>query len=242
MEKEKKIVKEKKEDYSLDDVKQKRLKTLSKIIYIFVKIISIFLIVGIVGLFIGMLCVPIISSNIKVEKTNEENFIKVFNKEFYYTRSLDSITIYEKDDYENREVIDDKDDVKFFNDIITYLEDNNLTKFSILLEIELVLITVVLFIQFFMVKKVYILFKNIHDKDSPFIKENVELLEKIAKFLIYALVVSVLIDLVSSLLFDVSLNISLTNVVEILVVYCVIYIFEYGTKLNSSVNGKIYRE
>ena len=241
MEKEKRVRKEE-NDFTIDEVKQKRLRTLSKIIYIFVKIISVFLIVGIVGMFIAMLCVPIISSNVKIEKANEENHLRVFDKDFYYTRSLDTITIYEKDDFENREVIDKKEDIRFFNDIITYLEDNNLTKLSILLEIELVLITVLLFIQFFMLRNVYTLFKNIHDKTSPFIKDNIVLLEKIAKFLIISLIISVLVDLVSSILFDASLNISLTNVIEILVVYCVIYIFEYGNKIDSSVNGKIYSE
>lgn len=246
----KKEVKEERQEPSekvihFEEDKQKKLKLASKFLYIMTKISQVLVVIGIVGMFIAMICVPIFTSNIKVKnKGSDMNTIELFDTKVNYTREKEKVTFYEVEDIENKVEIKNKKDVEAVNKVFDYLEKNDLSKLTIFVEIIFVLATVSLFILYIILKNAYLLFKNINKEYSPFILENIEILKKITKLLIYSLVVSLIIELVVTIVIgtDYSLNLSFTNIIEIVIVYGLSLIFEYGNKLQNATKGKIYTD
>ena len=231
---------EKEKNYSISRKSQKRLKGITKFLYIITKISKVFAIIGIVGLFIAMIFVPIFTSNIKVNKNEEESYVEVFDSKVYYSRNEDRITIYEKDKEDSEIIVRDKDDVKNLNQIIDYIEESDFSKISLIVEFNLVLLSASLFIVVFMLNKTYLLFKNIHEENTPFTKENTELLNNIGKYLFLLICISLFISFVNSIVFNSDISLSFTNIYEILIVYVLVYICEYGCKLQANAKGSIY--
>lgn len=235
---------EAKKDFAIEEKEQKRLKGISKFIYIVAKIIQVFLIIGIVGVVIAMICIPIVTSNISFSKGTEVNSIKAFGKEVEYIRTEKEITFYEKGKYEDKEVITKESDVKTLNKVFDYLERKDLSTLGLIVELELVLVIVLLFIELFIFRRVYSFFKNIHDKESPFILENVDLLKNTGKLLIYSYVVTLAIAIVTSIVLSnsASVNIEFRSIIVIVGVFALAYIFQYGCNLEKVTKGKIYKE
>ncbi len=241
-------IEEKKEpevkEIHLGKEKQKRLKIASKFIYILTRIAQIFVLIGIVGLFIAMLFVPIFTTNIKVQKGVEKNYIEIFDKKIEYTRTEDKVTFTDPEDTEKDTEIKTKKEVDSLNKVLEYLEENDLSLLTISCELLFFLIAGLLFVVSMILKRVYLLFKNINNENSPFILENVELLKTITKLLIASFIISMVIDIIASLLISlsISINISFTSIMEIAIVYSAALIFEYGHKLQNTTKGKIYSE
>ena len=238
----KKEEKETIKDYSLEEKDQRRLKGLTKFLYIVAKIVKVFAIIGIVGVCIAMIAVPIITSNTKTEKQGEQSIVKVFDKEIYYNRSDSKIEMYEKDKIDDIVEVKKQDEVEALNKVFDYLEKNDFTKINVFAEIEFALLIVTLVIEIMIINKVYKFFKNIHDEKTPFIKENIELLENIAKFSIIGICVAFVMSLVSSIMINLPTTFMTINIIDLLLVFVFIYIFKYGYKLQNETKGKIYKE
>lgn len=242
MKKEEKKVEEKSatKDYSLEKKDQKRLKGITKFLYILVKIIKVFAIIGIVGIGICMIAVPIITSNIKTSTVGDQKVLKIFDSEFYYNRSDTKFELYEKDHIDDKMEVKNLKDVESINKVFKYLEKNDLTKVNVYAEIELALLVVSLVIEVMILNRLYKFFKNIHDESTPFIKENIELLSNVAKFLIIEFVIMFVMSIVGSIMFNISTTFGNYNIIDILVVYILIYIFKYGYKMQNETKGSIY--
>lgn len=240
MKKEIKEEKETKKDYSIEEKDQRRLKGISKFIYVIAKILKVFTIIGIVGMFIAMIAVPIITGNLKVTKGEEESVISLFDNNIYYRRSDKKFELYDKNDSDNNVEVTNKKDVARINEVFDYLEENDLTLATIFIEVEFALLVVILFIQIKIFNKTHDLFKNIYDKDSPFVEENINILKEMGKLLIIALIVSIVMDIVSSFVISSTTRLGGISIVEILIVYVGLYIFKYGYNLQKDTKGKIY--
>ena len=249
MEKGKKIKEEKKEvneekikDYSIEEKSQSRLKLLSKIIAVFAKIVEVILSIGIVFIALAIIFIPILGSCIKVNNAEEVKSVEIFGKQINYERTSDKITVYEKDKENDKTIIKDSDDVEALNKVIDYIENNDLTKISLIAAFDLLLIVASLVFMVLIARNINKLFNNINQEDTPFIEENHQLLVNVGKYLIIVLGISILVELFNYLIFNNSLFISFssTSIVEILVVYCLIYIFEYALKLQKETKGRIY--
>ena len=246
-EKEEKKVEEKvtTKDYSIEKKDQKRLKGISKALYIIAKILKVFAIIGIVGIVLVMLCIPIISGNIKTEKKENSNIIKVFDNDIYYRRGEHNFELF-KIDEEGKEVekteITTQGDINTLNEIFDYLEKNDYTKITVYAEIVLALVIVALVIEIKILNKVHDFFKNIYDKTTPFTEENIDLLNGVAKLSIIEFIVGIVISIVSSIFINRGTTIAMTNILTIVVLYAFIYIFKYGYKLQKETKGEIYSE
>ena len=243
----KEIVKEteKAKDLSIEKQNQKRLKGISKFIYVFAKILKVFGIIGIVGVVIAMIAVPIVTSNIKTEKAEDgTNVLKLFDNDLYYKRTDTSFEFFEKDKVEDKTIVKSKSDVETLNRVFNYLEKNDMTKLNIFVEVELILVVAVLVVEIMVLNRVYSFFKNIHNENTPFMRENIDLLRSAGKLLIIALIISMIMGIGGSIVINSSVNISInfTSIFEILGVYALVYIFEYGYKLQNETKGKIYSE
>ena len=233
---------EKEKDYSIKKENQERLKGISKALYIIAKICKVLAIVGLIGLGFAMIIIPMVTSNIKTDKIGEETVLKVFDNDIYYKRTEHSFELYEKNKTDDSLVVTEQKDVDAINKVFDYLEKNDLQKATLVTEIEFLLIAINLLIEILLLEKVYLFFKNIHDESSPFIQANVDLLRKISKLLIYSFVISIIVNMISSALLNGSFSIEVTNIVEILIVFFLSYLFEYGYKIQKDTNGKIYSD
>ena len=161
--KEEKIKEEKVVDYTIEEGHQGKLKSFSKTIYIIAKILEVFACIAIVFLFLAMICIPIAASGVKVNNGEGINNIEIFGQKINYTRDDDKIIFYEDDKYDSRDEITDKSQVNNINYLLDYMEKKDITKVAIIVEVDLVLITISLFVIMFILKKVNLLFRHIYD-------------------------------------------------------------------------------
>ena len=218
----------------LTEEKQRKVKGLSKAIYIVAKVLRICLIIGFVGVIIGMITIPVITTSIKVENGT----ITVFDEKVSYEQ-LDNKIIFR--DSKEKEVFTITDDIENVNKVLDYLDNNKLGNMIVLIEISLVLAEVVIVLVCYTFKHIEELFKNIHDKDTPFTMENAEHFRKIGYLLIAVLVVEAISNFTFTLInSDFALNVDLANVLFILGFFVFSYIFEYGSKLQDESKSKMY--
>lgn len=223
--------------------KQKKMKGLSKAIYVLARIGKVFTIIGIVGLAIAMLVIPIVASNVKVK---DNNIIQVFDEKIRYERNDKEVTIFiddnDSDFQENK--ITDKDEVKALNLVIDYIEDNDITKVSLFIEAAFVFLEITLFVSFFTLKHLDKLFTNIHSGDTPFTMENVEHIKKMAYLMIALIIFPAIASGIAGFVIDedMAMNFDLSNLLYILILFSLSYIFEYGYYIQQDSNGKIYGE
>ena len=247
MKKEEKKVEEKttSKDYSIEKKDQKRLKGISKFFYIIAKALKVFAIIGIVGVAIAMLVIPVLTANVKTEKKEDASVLKIFDNDIYYRRGEKSFEIFKLDDDGNeseKTEITTQGDIDNLNELFDYLEKNDLAKVTVYAEIILALVVAALVIEIMVLNKVYKFFKNIYNEKTPFIKENIELLQKVAKLSIIELCIGIVMSMVSAIMINSSFSMSLTNIMEILLIFVLIYIFKYGYNMQNDTKGKIYSE
>ncbi len=86
------------------------------------------------------------------------------------------------------------------------------------------------------------LFVNINNGDTPFTLENVKHIKKMAYLLIAAIVLPIAAGVIfeSVLKTDLDVGFELYNAVEILFLFSMAYIFEYGYEIQLDSKGKIY--
>lgn len=225
------------EEIKLSVEKQGRLKTISKIISICSIIARVFCIIGVIGIVLSMVLVPVVTCNIKINLSN--NTIKFFGENVTFERADDRITFTGKDD---STTIDDKDAVYALNKIFDYLDKIDLPFITFLVEVVCIFAIAIIVLTFMILGKVTKLFNNIHDKDTPFTIENVGYIRNIAILLIIMACVKIVCGGFVSLLVANSSIISfeLMDVILILTLFVVSYIFEYGCSLQAKSECKIY--
>lgn len=220
----------------LNKQEQKKVKILSKILSIFGKIGNIVTKVGIGIVTFIMIITPILISNIDIKEdklissdniitiTEIENGIKLTSTENEHivigninNKNIDKI----KKAY-------NKYDKKI---LITLLE----TSFA----------SLIVFLIFIgnVFKHLEHLFKNINEGDTPFTLENVNHIKKMSYYMIAAIITST----IGTGLFSISMatediDINLFNIIEIIFLYAMSYIFEYGYHIQKDSNGKMYGE
>ena len=218
--------------------KQKKMKGLSKAIYIIARIFKVITIIGIVGLLIAMIAAPVATSNIKVK----DNQLKVFGEKIEYERTDTYITF--NDGKDNIKTFNDKDEVEAIGKVLDYIEDNNMTRVTIILEFVLVCLEGVLVLTNMIFAKLDKLFTNVHNGDTPFTMENVGYIKMISYLMIATLVFNMLASGFGELLLEggIDFGMNLKDILYILILFSLSYIFEYGYYIQQDSNGKMYGE
>ena len=217
-----------------NEKKQKEVKTLSNVISLIGKIGAIVLKVAIPFIILGMILVPYIVNNIEI-KDNEIVF------------KTDNIKIIGENKIEIHDIIIGEFDIQDEDyDVIEMFEDNSNIKIITYIETGLVFLLVELYIMIIILRCVEKLFNNIKDKTTPFTLDNVKYIKKIS----YLIIALILITPISDILFSIILGIStggsspfeLMSILEILIIFSMSYIFEYGYEIQKDSKGKIYSE
>ena len=210
--------------------KQEKVKGLSKAIYIIAEIGKVIVSIAIVMVLIGIIIFPILAFNVEIQ---EQNKIKAFGTEFEYQTRNEEMVL----KYANGEVViglvDENTDM---NSILEKIR--NTSKFSIIVigEIFLICSVIVLICIYNIMKHVKNIFLNIHNGDTPFTRENVQSIKKTAKYMIITILLPTITEN------SVTIGIDLLEVLYILIIFCLSYIFEYGYEIQLDSKGKIYGE
>ena len=196
--------------------KQKKMKGISKAVYIIARIGKTFSIIGIVGMIIIMLAMPSIVNNIKFDTNQVTVFGGMVNFE-------DTAKILEASEIFNN------------NSVLTNII------FGEIVAIFLVITLVLLMILLLNLEK---LFVNIYNEDTPFTLENVKYIRKIGILMILMIIIPTISGYIAQLALGLSLDIQIEimDFVYILIIFSISYIFEYGYEIQLDSKGKMYGE
>lgn len=217
--------------------KQRKLKVLSKIIYILAKIGKILTYIAIPFIVLGMVVIPMLMNKIDIK--NDRIILKDKGNIISIVEKNDKLVINVKD-AKVAEVTSAKD--------ISKIKDffNNNSKGTIIAagETALGFALISIIIAILLLRRVEKLFKNINKNDTPFTYDNVEHIRRISFLMIISIILPAIASAVIELILKVDLNIHFGayNLIEILALYVLVYIFEYGCKLQQDSKCKIYGE
>ena len=217
-----------------NDKKQKEMKGLSNIIGMIGKIGSIVLKVAIPFIVLVMILVPYVINNVEV-KNNEITF------------KTDNIKLIDEGKIEIHDVIIGEFDGDISqNEVIKMFKDNSKVKIISYIEAGLIFLLVDIIIMIIILNYVEKLFNNIKNNKTPFTLDNVKFIKKISYLMIALILITPISDAVFSIISGVSNGgdspFEIINVLEILIIFSMSYIFEYGYEIQKDSRGKMYSE
>lgn len=206
------------------------MKIIANVIYWFAQVAKVFSLIA-VGVLVAVgLSLPFLVSQVG-EITN--NSIKYGNKTFNYELTEDSIII------DDAEIVLSGDNIITAREIRNIFRDNNTIVRVLFVESFLISGIVLLILSYIMFRALTKLFKNISDGDTPFTKDNVFLLRKIGKYMIIISVLPLILDIIVKTIFKVEyiFGFSGFDIMYILVIFALAYVFEYGYQLQEDIDG-----
>ena len=228
------VKKSKESEGLLERGKQKTLKTLSKILQVFTIIARVCLIIGVVAVAITAVVTPLIMKDVTINR--EEISYKSHKIEL--KENGDEIDLYYKD-----KKLGDIDDID--KDVINELLDHyDAKRLTAIFETALMASIIIMILYSIVLGYAANILKNINEKDTPFIEENAQLFKKAAYFMIAIIAVSAVCAGILAFISSGNFNLSLDfiDIGEILFIFILSYIFEYGCKLQEKADFKIYDE
>lgn len=231
------IEKKKTNNVKFDKDKQKKMKFLSKFIYILAKIGKVITIIAGVCLLLAMAITPVLVGNISIK----DNSITIFGEKVEYENHEDEIVISVKGVKVGSIT---GDDMVKFNLATNELDKINIPKLFSYVEFALVTSAAIMVLTYFILLYLEKLFRNIYNNETPFIIDNINYIKKIAYLLIAIFATSFVCDLISTAIFDyaISAKIDLTSLIYVLIILSIAYIFEYGYELQKNSKATMYSE
>ena len=216
-----------------NEKKQNQVKTLSNVISLIGSIGKIVLMVAIPFVIMAMILVPYVINNVEV-KGNDLS-LKTDNIEIVDNKTLELFGV---------AIIGVEEELEYKQ--VEEVFTNN-SKFAIIgyLEGGFIFLLVDLIIMIFILSYVEKLFNNIKNNNTPFTLDNVNYIKRIS----YMMIALIMITPVTELLFNVLVDnlessggFELMSILEILIIFSMSYIFEYGYEIQKDSKGKIYNE
>ena len=216
-----------------NEKKQKEVKTLSNVISMIGKIGAIVLKVAIPFIILAMILVPYVINNVEI-KNNEIGF------------KTDNIKIIDENKIEIHDIIVGEFDIEDEDyDVIEMFNNNSNVKIIGYIEAGLVFLLVDIFIMIVILSYVEKLFNNIKNNNTPFTLDNVTFIKKIS----YLMIALIIITPISGIIFNSLLGLSdgnspfeLMSILEILIIFSMSYIFEYGYEMQKDSQARMYNE
>ena len=125
------------------------------------------------------------------------------------------------------------------------LENNSNMKIIAYIESGIIFLLIDIVIMIFILNYVEKLFNNIENNKTPFILDNVIFIKRISYLMIALIIITPLSDITINLLFGLSEGNSpfeLMNILEILIIFSMSYIFEYEKKKKKDSKARMYSE
>lgn len=213
--------------------KQKKMKGISKAIYVTARIGKIAVVMSAIILAVLLIALPIIANGIEIT----ENNISFYGENYNYEIDEKNIIVTEEKTGKSTSIYVDTD-----SDLQEYY--NSRSKTFLIVSTEVIGISLIAFlgITFIILRNIEKLFINIHNDDTPFTLENVKYIRKIAMFLIIAIIAPTVCGVLFQAFAEVDMNvgIELMDLILVLIIFSMAYIFEYGYELQLDSRGKMY--
>lgn len=216
---------------------QRKMKGLSKAIAIIAKVGKILVYVSIPAVVASMIILGVLIT--KVEVNNNEISLKGTNELVTLISNDEELII----KYNDTVVAKEKDKTAILK-IKEVLDNNTKTEVFIYLESGFLFLVIMLVTLSVILKHVEKLFENIYDGDTPFTLENVEHIKKTAYLMIAMIILPSLVGVMFEFFMKTDLNVDfeLFSLIEILFLFSLAYIFEYGYQIQKDSKGKMYGE
>lgn len=216
--------------------KQKKIKGISKAIYILSRIGKIACKIAIPIIAIVMIAIPFFLKNIEVE--NGKLTWSGYNNKWSIIDNGNKVIL----KYDDHITIADADSMKVNEEYIEILKNNPKYVVISYIEIGFLLLAVSLLLYEMTLHRLEKLFINIHEGNTPFTLENVQYIKGMAKLMIIALILPKCggIILQGLLTADFGIDLELFDIIQILFLFGISYIFEYGYELQQDTKAKMY--
>jgi len=214
-----------------DEQKQVKVKNLCNIIALIGQIGAIVLKVAIPFIVLVMMVLPYVVSN--VELSGDEIRFKNENIKLVGGNKIEVHNV----------VIGEFDDDINFTEIVEIFNSNSRLVIIGYLEMALLFLVINIVIMILVFTNVEKLFNNIKNNHTPFTIDNVYFIKKISYLMIALILVMPMSNALFRTLLDISLasdSFGLISVLEILILYSMSYVFEYGVEIQKDSNGKMY--
>ena len=213
--------------------KQKKMKGISKAIYVTARIGKIVVVMSAIILAVLLIVLPIVANGIEIT----ENNISFYGENYKYEIDEKNVIFTEEKTGKSTSIYVDTD-----SNLKEYY--NSRSKTFLIVSTEVVGVSLIAFlgITFIILKNIEKLFINIHNEDTPFTLENVKYIRKIAMFLIIAIIAPTVCGVLFQAFAEVDMNvgIELMDLILVLIIFSMAYIFEYGYELQLDSRGKMY--
>ena len=215
--------------------KQKQMKGISNVLSLIGKIASIVLRVALGFVIVAMILIPVAINSLEVKNgklISNNDKIKIVESEKDYNVKVANKTAVSD--------ITDKDSKK----IITALENHSKPELIVLVEVGFIFILALLIILIKLLKHLELLFSNINKGDTPFTLDNVKHIKMMSYFMIASIILASICETIFTITIsrNVMLNIDLFDIIQILFVYSMSLVFEYGYEIQLDSKGKMYDE
>ena len=222
---------------SLKKEEQKKMKVLSKIISIISKIGRIICYIAIPFLSLILIASPYLISKVVIKDNNLT--LNLPNHNISLTEKNDKIVL-----KVGSFILADADKEFLNTKVVSIFENNSKVKIIGYVETGFAVLLVTIILTSIIFKHLETLFDNINKGETPFTLENVSLIKKIAWKMIIIIIMTNIGGGVFELLLGSNLNIEFEtyDLVEILFLFSLSYIFEYGRLLGLEAKGKMYDE
>lgn len=214
---------------------QKKMKCISKIIKIISKICKIASMIALPVLILLVFASPWFLSNIDV---NDNEIVWNGNEKISIKKEKDKLTLLYKD---NIYLADVKEQVIDY--YLDYYAENK-TLVIVYVEVAFITLTVLLVLVIKIFSYLEKLFGNMYEGQTPFTLENVSLIRKIAYLMIASSILPSLIGSIFELVTrtDFGVEWELFDLVEILFLFSMVYIFKYGYELQLDSKATMYED
>ena len=220
---------------SLKKEEQHKMKVLSKIITIISKIGRIFCYIAIPFICLILIITPYLINRVVIKDNNLtlnllDSNINVLEESDKVVLKYNGITLADAD----KEFLNTK--------VLSIFENNSKAKIIGYVETGFASLLVIIILTSIMFKHLETLFDNINKGETPFTLENVSLIKKIAWKMIIIIIMSNIGGGMFELLLSSDLNLKFEtyDLVEILFLFSLSYIFEYGRLLGLEAKGQMY--
>lgn len=214
---------------------QTQMKRLSKAIYLLAKIGKIASMIGILSVCFIILFTPLFINNIHIT----DNQITLFQENIEW-KELDNEIIFSTQKDKNIRI--DKKETYFIEQMIRIFQTTKKEKIILFLEIAYLCLAITLYLIFRLFKHLEQLFHNIHNGETPFTKDNITYIKKMAWLMIGSILIP---DIIGGILQhfsteDFGIGWELFDFIYILFLFSLTYIFEYGYLIQRDSNGIMY--
>lgn len=212
--------------------KQEKVKALSKIIYIIARIFKILCSLAISVVILFMILSPIIVNSVKIV---DDKTIELWGKSYY---SENNDLVWQNADKEFR-IADIEMDT-----VIKVIKNYSTITLIGFVEIVAVSIICTFILIYLILKHLEKLFMNIYNGETPFTLENVNHIKKVAIYMIASIVFPYICGKIVELILgeDMQVDFEFINCIQILFLFSMAYMFEYGYEIQQDSNGRIYGE